>query len=198
LEGRNEDAIAETERAYEFARRLDTWWMAGLCYWRWRAGVPEEPVPHVGEEPYRLEMAGRWAAASERWGAGGCIYSRAFALMDADEDTALQRGLRELQALGAKPAMAIFARRLRARGTLNVPRGQRAATLENPAHLTTRELEVLLLLAEGLRNAEIASRLIVSPKTVDHHVSAVLRKLSVKTRGEAGAEAARLGLTVQR
>jgi DNA-binding CsgD family transcriptional regulator len=198
LEGRNEDAIAETERAYEFARRLDTWWMAGLCYWRWRAGVPEEPVPHVGEEPYRLEMAGRWAAASERWGAGGCIYSRAFALMDADEDTALQRGLRELQALGAKPAMAIFARRLRARGTLNIPRGQRAATLENPAHLTTRELEVLLLLAEGLRNAEIASRLIVSPKTVDHHVSAVLRKLSVKTRGEAGAEAARLGLTVQR
>jgi DNA-binding NarL/FixJ family response regulator len=49
-------------------------------------------------------------------------------------------------------------------------------------------------LAEGLRNSEIAARLVVSPKTVDHHVSAVLRKLDVRTRGEAGAEAARLGL----
>jgi DNA-binding CsgD family transcriptional regulator len=198
LEGRNEDAIAETELAYEFAGSLDTWWMAGLGYWRWRAGVQEEPVPNTGEEQYRLEMAGRWAAASERWGAGGCVYSRAFALMDADEDAVLQRGLRELQELGAKPAVAIFARKLRARGALNVPRGQRSTTRTNPAHLTARELEVLVLLADGLRNAEIAARLIVSRKTVDHHVSAILRKLSVKTRGQAGAEAARLGLTVQR
>jgi DNA-binding NarL/FixJ family response regulator len=62
--------------------------------------------------------------------------------------------------------------------------------------LTARELEVLPLLAEGLRHADIAERLIVSPKTVDHHVSAILRKLGVRTRGEAGAEAGRLGLTV--
>jgi DNA-binding NarL/FixJ family response regulator len=49
-------------------------------------------------------------------------------------------------------------------------------------------------LAEGLRNAQIAQRLVVAEKTVDHHVSAVLRKLDVRTRGEASAEAARLGL----
>jgi hypothetical protein len=72
LEGRNEVAIKETELAYEFAKSLDTWWMAGLSYWRWRAGV-DEPVPGVGEEQYRLEMAGSWAAASERWAAGGCV-----------------------------------------------------------------------------------------------------------------------------
>jgi ATP/maltotriose-dependent transcriptional regulator MalT len=53
------------------------------------------------------------------------------------------------------------------------------------------------LLAEGLRNGEIAERLVVSQKTVDHHVSAILRKLGVRTRGEAGAEAVRLGLTAQ-
>jgi DNA-binding NarL/FixJ family response regulator len=53
---------------------------------------------------------------------------------------------------------------------------------------------VLGLLAEGLRNAQIAERLVLSGKTVDHHVSAVLRKLDVRSRAEASAEAARLGL----
>jgi DNA-binding NarL/FixJ family response regulator len=53
---------------------------------------------------------------------------------------------------------------------------------------------VLGLVSQGLRNAEIAARLVVSEKTVDHHVSAILRKLNVRTRAEAGAEAAQLGL----
>jgi DNA-binding NarL/FixJ family response regulator len=56
-------------------------------------------------------------------------------------------------------------------------------------------LQVLALLAEGCRNAEIASRLFVSEKTVDHHVSAVLEKLQVRSRGEAAAVANRLGLS---
>jgi DNA-binding NarL/FixJ family response regulator len=60
--------------------------------------------------------------------------------------------------------------------------------------MTARELEVLLHVAEGLRNAEIATRLFLSEKTVAHHVSAILRKLGVRTRSQAGAEAARLGL----
>ena len=79
-------------------------------------------------------------------------------------------------------------------GARGVPRGPRQATRENPAGLTTRELDVLSLLAEGLRNADIAERLVVSTKTVDHHVSAILRKLDVATRGEAAAAAQRLAL----
>jgi DNA-binding NarL/FixJ family response regulator len=71
-------------------------------------------------------------------------------------------------------------------------RRPREATRKNPAGLTSRELEVLRLVAAGLRNADIAGRLFVSPKTVDHHVSALLGKLGARTRAEAAARAARL------
>jgi len=50
------------------------------------------------------------------------------------------------------------------------------------------------LLAQGLRNAVIAQRLVVTPKTIDHHVSSILRKLGVTNRGQAGAAAAQLGM----
>jgi DNA-binding NarL/FixJ family response regulator len=85
-------------------------------------------------------------------------------------------------------------RRLRSGGARRIPRGPRPQTRANPAGLTGRELEVLALLAENLRNAQIADRLVVSEKTVDHHVSAILRKLDVRSRGEAVAAADRTGL----
>jgi DNA-binding NarL/FixJ family response regulator len=97
--------------------------------------------------------------------------------------------------MGARAAGAIVARRLRELGERGIPRGPHARTRANAAGLTSRELEVLPLLAAGLRNTEIADRLIVSPKTVDHHVSSILRKLDVSTRGQVGPAAARLGLT---
>jgi DNA-binding NarL/FixJ family response regulator len=57
-----------------------------------------------------------------------------------------------------------------------------------------REIEALGLLAAGLPSAEIAERLVVTTKTVDHHVSAVLSKLGVRTRIEAAARASELGV----
>jgi DNA-binding CsgD family transcriptional regulator/tetratricopeptide (TPR) repeat protein len=191
LEGRTEDAIAETDVAYQEAE--GTSWSAGLSYWRWRSGA-EGPIPNVGEEQYRLEMAGDWAQASERWRAIGCPYEAALALFDGEED-ALRQALEELRLLGAGPTARMVVARLREIGARGVPRGPRPRTRESPAGLTRRELEVLALLAEGLRNAQIAERLTVSEKTVDHHVSAILRKLDVGTRGEASAEAVRLALT---
>jgi DNA-binding NarL/FixJ family response regulator len=70
-------------------------------------------------------------------------------------------------------------------GVSHLPRRPRPRTRANPAGLTDRQLEVLELLAEGLTNAEIAGRLVVSVRTVDHHVAAILSKLNVGSRREA-------------
>ena len=107
----------------------------------------------------------------------------------------MNRSIEQLQQIGARAASALIARRLRARGVRHIPRGPRPATRANPAGLTARELDVLTLLDERLTNAQIAQRLVVSEKTVEHHVSAVLRKLDARTRHEASAAAARVGIT---
>ncbi len=91
----------------------------------------------------------------------------------------------KVQSLGAKPAVAIVRRRLRGLGVARLPRRPQPGTLTNPAGLTDRQLEILRLVATGLSNAEIAQRLVVSPRAVDHHVSAVLQKLGVPTRRAA-------------
>ena len=193
LAGEDGAIAAETEAALSL-EQTHRWAGGELYLWRGRAGLVDAFEPDAVAEPFRLELAGDWTAAAERWTAMGCPYEAALALGHADDDAAQRRGLAELQRLGAHPAARRIARTLRERGLRDVSRGPRAATRENPAGLTARELEVVALVAEGLRNAEIAGRLFVSEKTVAHHVSAVLRKLGVASRSQAGAEAARLGI----
>ena len=101
-------------------------------------------------------------------------------------------GRRSTVACCAAPAAKLVRQRLRHRGA-PVPRGRRPSTRANPSELTTRELEVLRLLASGKRNAQIADDLVVSRWTIDHHVSAILRKLGAHTRGEAVATATTRG-----
>jgi DNA-binding CsgD family transcriptional regulator/tetratricopeptide (TPR) repeat protein len=197
LEGLGPQAVIEaTEDALDLAVVRGAAWVVGeLAFWRWCAGVVE-PLPADVPEPFTLHMNGDWAAAAKRWDELGCPYEAALALSGADDDATLRRALDELQAQGARPAATMVGRQLRERGASSLPRGPRPTTRRNPANLTERELDVLKLVALGLRNAEIAEQMFVAQRTVDHHVSAILRKLDVRTRGQAAAEAARLGVLV--
>lgn len=167
------------------------WFVGELNYWLWRAGFITE-APAGCAEPYALEMAGQWQAAAEAWAGIGCPYERARALALGDA-TAQQEALGIFDHLGARPAAEALRRQLREAGVRGVARGARASTRGNPASLTAAEMQVLTLMCQDLRNAEIAERLHRSVRTVDHHVAAVLAKLGVQSRLEAVRRAEREG-----
>jgi DNA-binding CsgD family transcriptional regulator len=194
--GGEPDAVAdETDGVLELATaRATIWGLGELLAWRRRAGLTDPPLAREPAEPWRLELAGRGAAASRAFTELGCAYDAALAALADDDEALLRHSHAELLRLGAHTSAAHVARVMRDRGVRDLRQGPRASTRENPAGLTARELDVVALLSEGLRNAQIADRLVVSRKTVDHHVSAILGKLGVSTRTEAAAEAVRLGI----
>lgn len=188
------DIRASTEPILELAveRGLASW-VARLSYWRRKHGIVDDLPPDL-PEPYAAQLARDWERAAAAWAAVGCPYEEALALSEADDEQALRTALDRARELGARPLAAHVARRLRELGVRGVTRGPRRSTRANAAALTARQVDVLALLGEGLRNAEIAEKLFLSPRTVDHHVSSILRKLGVRTRGEAVAAGSRLGL----
>ena len=171
--------------------------VARLRFWRRLAGL-DGAVPVDDAGPYALGLAGRWEAAAEEWDEGSTPYEAALARSRTDDVEMLRQAHAECLRLGARPLATLVARKLRESGARSVPRGPRATTRANEAELTPRELDVLALAAEGRRNAEIAGRLFLSTRTVEHHVSAIRRKLGARTRGEAVAAAGRLGLLEDR
>jgi DNA-binding CsgD family transcriptional regulator/tetratricopeptide (TPR) repeat protein len=177
---------------YQEARRLgDRVHQAELGYWLTKAGqLAETGSGH----PYALQAAGQWREAAELWQAAGCPYEHAAALAESPEPGDLLASLEILDELGATPLATLLRGRLRALGTTRIPRGPRGETRVNPAGLTTRQVEVLRLLGMGYTNAQIASQLVVSVRTVDSHVAAVLAKLGAASRREAAASAAQLGV----
>lgn len=192
LESDSGRIIEELRSAYSLARNRHNPWVTGeLAFWLWRIGDLEAPPGDVAE-PYALRMADDPEGAAEAWDRLGFPYRRALALADCHDATSAREGLRSLRALGATRVADRVARELRKRGLEHLPRGPRRVTRENPAGLTPRQLETLELLAEGLSNRQIADRLNISPKTVEHHVSAVLSKLGVANRTEAAIRAAEL------
>jgi DNA-binding CsgD family transcriptional regulator len=196
LEGDQAAVDKATQNPLELAvERKASWLIGELAVWRRRAGL-DWTIPSTAEvaKPYALELAGDPRAAAELWLELGCPYEAAIAVLDVEDDDLQRNALEQLQRMDARPAAAIVARRLRERGARGLPRGPRSPTARNPAQLTQREVEVVGLLAQGLRDAEIAERLFLSEKTVGHHVSAILRKLGVPNRGQARTEALRLGL----
>jgi DNA-binding CsgD family transcriptional regulator/tetratricopeptide (TPR) repeat protein len=169
-------------------------WGARIAAWAAVAGIEvelDEPLP----EPHAAMRRQDWRAAADAFGEVGWEYDRALLLSLLDDEASLAEAIEIARSLGAEPLTKRVARRLRALG-FRVPPGPREKTRAHPAGLTARQVEVLALLVDGLTNAEIAQRLVVSPRTAEHHVAAVLTKLGATTRREAARRASELRLSV--
>ena len=186
--GQPAQVLEELEPAFKVAYPgQDDYELGAMAYWTWRAGgvvSQESEIPPV----YRAMIAGDWHTAAETWEQIGCPFERGLALAEGDPD-AQRAALEIFEGLGARPATRMVREKMLARGVKRLPRGARASTRANPEGLTAREMEILALLVQGRSNAEIAERLFISPKTVEHHVSAILAKLQVRSRSEAAAAA---------
>jgi DNA-binding CsgD family transcriptional regulator/tetratricopeptide (TPR) repeat protein len=193
LEGKSGQAAHEAELADDVSAVCDGWQRGEVAVWLRRTGSARVPRGALAE-PYRLLLAGDWARAAQVWADRGCPYDTALALLDSTADTALRRALSTFQDLGASAAARVTRQKMRRLGIKSIPTGAQTATRAHPLGLTRREREVLDLICGGHTNAEIAARLFISAKTVDHHVSAVLAKLGAPSRNVAASEAVRLGL----
>jgi DNA-binding CsgD family transcriptional regulator len=193
LQGNGEESVTEARVGFQLAQKhAYPWYIGDVAIWLWRCGALDE-APANTFPAYALQIAGDWRAAADAWARLSCPYEQAMALLDGDE-AAQRDALAIFERLGATPAVEIARRRLRQAGARGLPRGPRPATQANPAGLTPRQLEILLLLAEGLHNSEIAERLSTTPKTIEHHVSAILAKLHARSRAEAVSVAHQLGI----
>ncbi len=167
---------------------LDPAFVGEVAVWVSRLGVDSRvgTVP----APYFLILDGQHAAGASEFAGLGLHYEAALSLLDSGEPEAMREAVVRLDALGATAASARARQLMRRQGVAAIPRGSRASTRDDPLGLTAREREVLSLVCDGASNAQIAERLVISAKTVDHHVSSILGKLGVTSR----AEAARMAL----
>lgn len=133
------------------------------------------------------------ARSAEAWEKLGAPYEQALMLFECDEESK-KRALSIMLGLGAEATAQKLKQQMRESGMKSIPRGMRKSTQSNPANLTQREIDIVVLLKDGLQNKEIADKLYISPKTVDHHISSILFKLDVNSRSKAAQEASRLGI----
>lgn len=175
-----ERAIEIRDLCYELGA---VWHGAELGQWLRLVGAVDD-IFGQSPEPYQLLAEGDWSKAANWWKSKGIPYERAIALSLGDVDARLE-ALTVFDQLSAFPVAARMRAGLATDGVRGVPRGPQRATRENPLGLTSRQSDVLRLLTEDLTNAEIADRLFISTRTVDHHVSAILMKLGATSRSEA-------------
>jgi DNA-binding CsgD family transcriptional regulator len=172
--------------------RKSRWVVEDSAIWLYMLGQPVAGTAGF-PTPIREHCEGRWREAAAGWRALGRPYEEALASSGGD-DAAQREALEIFDRLGAVPAAARLRRQMRAGGARAVPRGPIGVTRANSAGLTRRQVQVLGLVDEGLSNAEIASRLFISAKTAEHHVSAIMARLDASTRQEAAAAARHRGL----
>jgi DNA-binding CsgD family transcriptional regulator/tetratricopeptide (TPR) repeat protein len=196
LSGDRRLAVAEVRPAYDQAAdRVDPWTVGSLAIWLSRL-QPPDGVPTGLPKPFAQEITGDWHGAATAWNRIGRSYDAALAWLGSSDEAGLRHAHAVFEDLGALPAAAVARRRMKELGVKAIPRGPRPATRAAPAGLTSREQEVLALVADGLPDREISRRLFISERTVNHHVSAVLSKIGVSSRTAAAREAARMGVGI--
>jgi DNA-binding CsgD family transcriptional regulator/tetratricopeptide (TPR) repeat protein len=184
LAGDPERTLAEATAVFDLAvQKKHIWFTGELAFWRWRAGDTPS-LPSWTAVPFARHIEGDWQTAAVEWKQLGCPYEQARALADGDAEAQLQ-ALAIFEKLGARPAADALRQQMQAVGVRGIPRGPRSTTQQNPFGLTPRQMAVLVSLTEGLSNNEIAERLTISPRTVEHHLTAVFTKLNVNSRQEA-------------
>lgn len=184
LTGDTQEARRSSHIASCIARKWDHPWLRGEAQLLARLVGAQADASGAVAEPYALLFAGHWRDAARSWKRLGYPYEEALALAFGDEG-GQREALQILDSLGAKAVAEQVRRRMREGGVRSIPRGPIARTQSNPAGLTSRELQVLTLLADGLSNSAIARCIHRSVKTVDHHVSAVIDKLGARGRAQA-------------
>ncbi len=178
------DIVDEIESIYLKNKESNNIWNIGvLAYWLWKAGSLNK-IPDKIAKPYMLQIKGDWKSAAKLWEKLNCSYEQAMALSEGDVE-AMKSAIEIFDRMSASAASHFIKQKMRGQGIKSIPKGPRKTTRENPKGLTSREMEVLNLIGKGLSNAEIGNRLYISPKTVDHHISTILSKLSVHSRYEA-------------
>ena len=126
LAGHTDEVLDATSETLELALARNAMWVAGeMLLWRRRAGEHNNDVELSASlpEPFGSELRGDWKSAAEHWRALDAPYEVALTLSHADDEDVVREGLASLQHLGARPAAAIVARRLRQRGARGLPRG---------------------------------------------------------------------------
>ena len=193
LHGNRSGLASVVAPVYEDVRTFGRLSSAAELGYRLRAAGEAVPLKE-SDHPYILLAKGQWQQAAEAWQRAGCLYEQALARAQSPDPADLLSALTALDALGAEPLARRVRVRLRELGLTRIPRGRVQFTRDSPAGLTERQTDVVRLLAEGLTNAEIAARLVLSVRTVDTHVGAILNKLDAKTRRDAAGRAKALGL----
>ncbi|MGA8264234.1 MAG: AAA family ATPase [Ignavibacteriaceae bacterium] len=176
--------IDEVELIYnKIKNRQNPFAVGELAYWLWK-GNNLKHIPKNIAKPFLLQIKGDWKSAAKLWEELQCPYEQALALSEGNEQS-MKRAVEIFDRLGASATSQLIKQKMRESGIKNVPKGPRKSTKRNPSGLTSRQLEVLSLVGEGLSNIEIGKKLFISQKTVDHHISAILSKLNIHSRYEA-------------
>ena len=179
------------ERTKQTMQTYVGWQESAVAAWAAVAGIS---ISFDGRspEPHAAMIRHDWTAAADLYADVGWDYDRALMLSLLGEEAALSEAIDIARRLKARPLEERVSSQMKDLG-MKVPPVRRGAAVTNSGGLTSRQLEALELLAEGLTNTEIAERLFVSTRTAEHHVEAILTKLGVATRREAARRYAELG-----